>query len=127
MANETVLIVEDDNELREALETALSAESLRVLTAADGVEGVQIALEHHPDLILMDIMMPNLNGHEATNRIRNDRWGKDVKIVFLTALSDAENVVYAVESGSEEYIVKSHTSLGEIVGKVKEVIHGYKV
>ncbi|MDC1205304.1 response regulator [Candidatus Pacebacteria bacterium] len=125
MSNITILVVEDDNDLREALFTALASNSFNVLQASDGEEGYKSAIENHPDLILLDIMMPNMNGHETLEKIRNDPWGKDAKVVFLSSLSDAENIVHAVEKGSEEYIVKSHASLSEIVSKVKQVLHGY--
>lgn len=126
MSDPTILIVEDDQDLREAIKTALKAASYNVLEAADGAEGSKLALSEHPDLILLDIMMPTMDGHETLERIRSDRWGKDAKVVFLTALSDAENVVHAVEGGSEEYIVKSHASLSDITRKVKQVLHGYE-
>ena len=125
MRDATILIVEDDKDLREAITTGLTAESFTVLQAKDGVEGYELALKEHPDVILLDIMMPNMNGHEALAKIRNDSWGKDAKVIFLTALSDAENVVQAVEKGSEEYIVKSNASLADIVATVKRIIHGY--
>ncbi len=82
-----------------------------------------VELREHPDVILMDIMMPKLNGHEAVQKIREDAWGQHAKIIFLTSQSAAENVVHAVESGSEAYIVKPHTSLAEIVVKVREVLY----
>lgn len=125
MAHKTVLIVEDDADLRDALTTALENESYTVITAHDGIEGYKVALKEHPDVILLDILMPNMNGHEALERIRNDPWGKDAKVIFLTSFSDAENVVYAVDKGSEKYIVKSQVSLKEIITKVKQTIHGY--
>lgn len=121
----TVLIVEDDTDLREALKIALEGASFTVLTAEDGEIGYKAALDQHPDVILLDILMPNMNGHEALQRIRGDQWGKDAKVLFLTSFSDAENIVHAVKEGSEGYIVKSHTSLEEIVNKVKQALHGY--
>lgn len=125
MSTTTVLIVEDDADLRSAVKTALEAESFEVIEATDGVEGYQAALAHHPDVILLDILMPNMNGHEALAKIRDDNWGKDARVIFLTSFSDAENVVHAVERGSDVYIVKNNTTLEEIVQKVKQTIHGY--
>ena len=114
-----ILVVEDDTELRSAIATSLSAAGFEVLEAVDGEAGAKLALKEHPDVTLLDIMMPKLNGHETLKKIRNDPWGVKAKVIFLSALSDAENIVHAVEGGSEEYIVKSHTSLKEIVNKVK--------
>lgn len=126
MSTATILTVEDDADLREAICTGLQDAGFTVLQAQDGGEGVRLALSEHPDLILMDIMMPELNGHQAVEKIRNDSWGKNARVIYLTSLSDAENVVHAVEHGSEEYIVKPHTSLKEIIEKVNEVIFAPK-
>lgn len=123
MKKAKVLTIEDEQDLREAIVTSLTNAGFEAIEAADGAIGVEMALKHHPDVILMDIIMPNLDGHEATEKIREDVWGKDAKIIFLSALSDAENVVHAVKNGSEEYIIKPHTSLQEIVSKVQEVLY----
>jgi DNA-binding response OmpR family regulator len=118
-----ILTVEDDQELREALTTALEQAHFTVLTATNGRDGVTLALAEHPDVILMDIMLPELNGHDAVAKIREDVWGQHAKVVFLTSQTEAENVVYAVRGGSDAYIVKPHATLAEIVQKVREVLH----
>lgn len=123
MSSIKVLTVEDDTDLREAITMALENAGFEVFSAKNGAEGVQQALTHHPDVILMDVMMPIMNGHEAVDKIRNDAWGKNAKVIFLTSLSDAENVVHAVSQGSGDYLVKPHTSLEDIVNKVKLVRH----
>jgi DNA-binding response OmpR family regulator len=115
----TVLIVEDDQNIRDLYADAFSIAGILVLTAADGGVGVELALKHHPDAILMDIMMPTMNGHMAVNRIRKDAWGKAATIIYLTNMSDAENVTHAVEQGSEEYIIKANTSVKEVVNRVR--------
>lgn len=123
MHTPTVLIVEDDENIRHMYTDAFEMAGMNVLTATNGEEGVTAALAHHPDVILMDIMMPVMNGHDAMEQIRLDSWGKNAKVVYLTNFSDAENVVLAVEHGSEEYIVKSHTEVKEVVNKVRTVMH----
>lgn len=123
MSDYTILTVEDDSDLRDAIAVALREAGFSVLTAATGTEGVRLALTEHPAVILMDIMLPELNGHEAVKKIRDDVWGQHAKIIFLTSQTEAENVVYAVESGSDAYIIKPHTTLAEIVQKVREVLH----
>lgn len=119
MSNVTVLIVEDDESLRELYADAFSLAGIQVLTAEDGAKGVSLALKHHPDAILMDIMMPVMDGHTAVTKIREDVWGKNAVIIFLTNMSDAENVVHAVEKGSSEYIIKSNVPPKEIVNQVR--------
>jgi CheY-like chemotaxis protein len=123
MINTTVLIADDDESIREMYSAAFSAAGINVITAADGNQCVELALKHHPDAILVDIIMPNLNGHEAVSKIRMDDWGKTAKIVFLTNMSDAENVVQAVEERSEEYIIKANTSPKEVINQVRQAMH----
>lgn len=115
----TVLIVEDDKEIRDLYSEAFKIAGITVITATNGEEGVALALEHHPDAILMDIMMPVMGGHEAMNKIRKDSWGKRAKVVCLTNMDDAENIVHAVEQGSEEYIIKANMTPKEVVNQVR--------
>lgn len=119
MTNTVVLIVEDDESILELYATAFTQTGIKVLKAKNGLEGVELALKHHPDAILMDIMMPIMPGHEAVEKIRLDPWGRDAKVIFLTNMSDAENVFLAVEQGSEEYIIKANTSIKEVVNKTR--------
>jgi DNA-binding response OmpR family regulator len=116
----TVLIVEDEQDLREALKTALSYENFNVLTAGDGEEGLRTALSEKPNLILLDVVMPKMDGLAMLKQVRADEWGKSVKVIVMTVLDDLENVAEAIESGSDEYIVKTNVTLGAIVAKVKE-------
>ncbi len=122
MSTATVLIVEDDTDIRELYALAFKTAGLIVLQAKDGTEGVALALQKHPDAILMDIMMPGMGGHAAVNEIRKDPWGKTAKVVYLTNLTDAENVVHAVERGSEEYIIKANVTPKEVVNQVRMVM-----
>ena len=118
-----VLVVEDDTDMRELSAEALTAAGFNVLTARDGGDGVDLALAHHPKVILLDINMPVMSGHEVMDRLRNDAWGRHVKVIFLTNFSNPQDVFKAVEQGTEEYLIKAHTSLQEIVQKVRLAIH----
>lgn len=115
-----VLVIEDEQDLREALKTALSNENFDVHTAGDGEVGLQQALEIKPDLILLDLMMPKLDGLGVLKALREDEWGKNVKVIVMTALDDLERVAEVLEHGGSEYLVKSNISLGTVVAKVKE-------
>lgn len=119
MTNTVVLIVEDDESILELYATAFIKAGLKVLKAKNGQEGVNLAIKHHPDAILMDIVMPVMHGHEAVEKIRLDPWGKNAKVIFLTNMSDAENVYLAVEQGSEEYIIKANTPIKEVVNQTR--------
>ncbi len=115
----TILVVDDETDLREALKTALGYEHFNVITAEDGVAGLAIALSEKPDLILLDITMPKMDGVSVLKSLRADEWGKSVKVIVMTALDDLEKIAEVVEAGGDEYLVKTDATLEMIVGKVK--------
>lgn len=115
-----ILIVEDEQTLSKALAFKLTSEGFKVLQARDGEEGLESALRNKPDLILLDIIMPKMDGLTMLNKLREDEWGKDVPIFMLTNLSNAEDVDKATKKGVYDYLIKSNWKLGEIVAKIKE-------
>jgi len=121
MAEETkkLLVVEDDKALIEAMKDRFEQEGFEVFTAVNGEDGVKVAKAEHPDLILLDVMMPKLNGMEALALLRQDKWGKDVPVFVLTALDAEDKRREAAQMGAD-YIVKSATKLEVVVEKVKE-------
>ena len=123
MKNSTILIIEDDTAIRELYADALQLAGLEVLQARSGKAGVEMALTHHPAVILVDIMMPEMDGHEVVQKIRIDRWGKKAKVIYLTNFSEPVNVVKAFEQNPEEYIVKANTDVKEVVNKVRTAMH----
>ena len=120
----TVLLVEDDQSIRELYAVAFINAGLNIMMAENGKQGVEFALERHPDLILLDIDMPILNGHQAAERIRQDEWGKTARILFLTNHSDAQNVAHAIMQKPEDYIVKAQVPIKEIINQVRTAIYG---
>lgn len=102
----TVLIVEDDAELREILQAEFELEGLTALTAINGSEAVTTARELKPDLILMDIMMPVMDGIEATKIVKGDEQTKHIPIIMLTAAGKREDIVAGLEAGAIDYITK---------------------
>lgn len=102
----TVLIVEDDAELREILQAEFELEGLTALTATNGSEAVSSVRELKPDLILMDIMMPVMDGIEATKIIKGNEQTKNIPIIMLTAAGKKEDIVAGLESGAIDYITK---------------------
>jgi len=122
MQDRTVLIVEDELSLQELYETILGEAGINTVRAMTGAEGVKLALEHEPDVILMDIELPDISGHAAVEQIRATDWGKTAKIIYLTNHSDAENVYRAVEQKSDEYIIKAHAENKEILNKVRSAM-----
>ncbi len=121
--NKFVLVVEDDTNIRELYAMALIKAGINVKMAEDGQQGVDIALAEHPAAILLDIDMPIMNGHQAAEKIRQDDWGKNVPIIFLTNHSDAANVAHAHMLKPDDYIVKANVPIKELVNKVRMAMH----
>ena len=117
----TILVVEDEQALNMALSMKLEKEGFSVLKAFDGEEGLKIALEKHPNLILLDMIMPRMDGITTLGKLREDEdWGRRVPVIMLTNLSDAEGVDAALKGGVHSYLVKSDWKLEDVVEKVKE-------
>ncbi len=115
-----VEVVEDEAPLRNALVEKLSREGFSVLHAKNGEEGLQTALSNHPNLILLDIIMPKMNGLEMLEKLRADAWGKTAHVIMLTNLSDNEKIAEAMHSHAFDYFVKSDIKIQEVVDKIKE-------
>jgi|JI10StandDraft_1071094.scaffolds.fasta_scaffold27629_7 DNA-binding response OmpR family regulator len=122
---QTILIVDDEKDLRDALGTALRQAGFTVLEALDGPQGLQLAELEKPDLILLDIMMPNMSGHQVLREIRMKPWGMRMKVILLTNSDDPANISQGAELKSNDYIIKSQTSLEDIIKKVKQHLVGY--
>lgn len=97
-----------------------ASEGFDVLKAPNGKEGLETALKSHPDLILLDIIMPVMDGMTMLEKIRQDEWGKDAKIILLTNLSDSDKITQSLSRGVHGYLIKSDWKLEDIVKKVNE-------
>lgn len=126
MSQRKVLIVDDEADLRDALHTAFTAAGYTPLVATNGEEALSIALSEKPDIVLLDIAMPKMNGHETLAKLRRDSWGKDVPVLFLTNFDDPTNITHGVAGHSNDYIIKSSTSLEEIVKRTTQHLTGYR-
>lgn len=125
MEKSKILIIDDEKDLREALHESLVSAGLIVYTAIDGKDGLAQAFLHKPDLILLDISMPQMNGHQVLHELRKDPWGKHVHVLLLTNADDPTNIVEGVGQKSDEYIIKSQISLKDVTKKVKQYLVGY--
>lgn len=117
-----VLIIEDEKDIREAMADFLEQSGYVVLTANDGLTGLNTALREQPDLILLDLMLPAMNGQEVLQKLRKDAWGKNATVIVLSAQDDLANIGQAYEGGVTEYIMKSGSSLSELAKRVKEAL-----
>lgn len=118
-----VLVVDDDNNLRTVMIDALTASGFEPIGAINGEEGVKKALEIHPDVIMLDVMMPKMNGWQVLDAIRVDPWGKKARVIMLTSLGQMDNVAHAVDQKVFTYIVKSDLNLNNIADIVNNVIN----
>lgn len=114
-----ILIVEDEIALLEALTEKLK-QDFEVLQAKNGQEGLQQALNLHPDLILLDIIMPVMDGMTMLTKLRSDEWGKSVPVIVLTNLSDEQKVTECLQQGVYDYLVKSGWTLEDLTKKIKD-------
>ena len=115
-----LLIVEDESPLLEILVEKFESSGFETLKAQDGEEGLSSALLNHPDLILLDIILPKMDGIEMLRRLRTDAWGKDAAVVLLTNLSDSDKVAEATRYQVYDFLVKSDWKLEDVVEKVKD-------
>jgi DNA-binding response OmpR family regulator len=117
-----ILIIEDDNSIRKALKNKLSEEGFDTLEAVNGLEGLDLALSKKPDLILLDIVMPQMDGLTVLKKLREDSWGCDVKVIILSNLSDAKSVETSMEQGVYNYLVKANWKIEDVMAKIKETL-----
>ncbi|MDP3964229.1 MAG: response regulator [bacterium] len=117
---QVVLIVEDEVPLRSAIVTKLKAEGFHTLEADNGVEGLRLAKEKHPQLILLDILMPKMHGLEMLSKLRLDEWGRGVPVIVLTNLNETTKVAEAAEGKVIDFMIKSDWKLSDVVDKVKK-------
>lgn len=120
IANKKILIVEDEAPLRNAMTDILTFEGFTVFQAKNGQEGLDIALLEHPDLILLDLMMPVMDGLTMLEKLRADQiYGKNAMVILLTNINDPDKVAAATEAGSYDFLVKSDWNIEDVVRKIK--------
>ena len=116
----TILLVEDDVALRRVLLERFTADGFNVLDAADGEIGLAKAKEFHPDLILMDIFMPRMDGVTMLGKLRReDAWGKHVQVIVLTNSADAQTIAMVAGMGATDFLIKSEWGLEPLVARVR--------
>lgn len=114
-----VLIVDDEEALLSVLSTKFKEEGVQVFTAENGKKGLEVAFAERPDIIVLDIMMPEMDGFDVMKHLQEDDWGKTVPVILLTNSSSFETISKAVSSGMSEFIVKTELKLDDVVARVK--------
>jgi len=119
-----ILVVEDERFLRRVHEAGLKQRGFTVLTAADGEEGVRIARTEVPDLILLDLIMPRLQGFEVLRLLKADPVTSPIPVVVLSSLGSDGDIQAALKGGAVSYLIKNNLSVQELAAKVEEALAG---
>lgn len=114
-----ILLVEDDLALARAYEVRMNAEGFDVKHCPNGEEALQQALDYHPDLILLDIMMPRISGFDVLDILRNTKQTRHTKIIILTALSQPSDRQRAKDLGADEFLVKSQAVITDVMKRIR--------
>lgn len=123
MNKHSVLIVEDETPLLKALTTQFSDREFEVHSAANGQEGLDLAMKHKPEIILLDLNMPRMDGATFMEHLRQDDWGKEVPVIILTNLQPDDSIINSLaRTNPAYYLIKAEWDLGDIVDKVMEVL-----
>ena len=115
----TILIIEDNSTLRQRVKDRLEEEGFNVLESDNGRDGLAVALDKHPDLILLDIVMPQMDGLTVLKKLRQDEWGKSVPVIVLTVLTDDKKVFDALNNDVYDFLIKGDWNEEDVVERVK--------
>ena len=116
------MIIEDDSFLLTMYATKFELENFTVLTAEDGEKGLKLAQKELPDMILLDILLPKMNGFEVLKALKGDNRTKNIRVVLLTNLSQRGEVDQGLQIGAVDYLIKAHYMPSEVVEKVKKYL-----
>jgi DNA-binding response OmpR family regulator len=120
--NTKILLVEDDKMLADMYITKFSKEGLKVIRAEDGAQGLEMAKKEKPDLVLLDIIMPKLDGFAVLKELKNDPSMGTTHVLLLTNLGQTEDVEKGKQLGADDYFIKANHTPAEIVEKVKYLL-----
>ena len=118
----SILLIEDDEMISMMYQTKFSMEGHTIQTAADGAEGLEKARASKPDVILLDIILPKLDGFSVLKELKNDPETKKIPVILLTNLGQDDDVKKGKDLGADDYFIKSNHTPAEIVAKVKEML-----
>ena len=116
-----ILIIEDEPDIQELLSFNLDNNGYKVYTASNGEKGLEVARKEHPDLILLDLMLPGINGLDVCRIIKSDQDTSGISIIMLTALGQEEDIIKGLETGADDYVTKPF-SLQVLEARIKSVL-----
>jgi DNA-binding response OmpR family regulator len=117
-----ILVVEDDKFLRELISQKLTKEQYEVVVAQDGEEGVAKAKEEKPDMVLLDLILPGIDGFGVLEKIKEDESVASVPVIILSNLGQREDIERGLKLGATDFLVKAHFTPGEIIEKIRTIL-----
>lgn len=121
-ASPKAAVIEDDHDLQYIYKLKLEREGFEVATAANGEEGLEVIKEFKPDIVLLDLMMPIMNGTEMLARLRSEEWGSSIRVIVLTNISKDEAPQALRFLRVDRYIVKAHHTPAQVIAVVRDIL-----
>lgn len=118
----TILIIEDDKFLRELITQKLIKEGYEVSEAVDGEEGIKKVKDEKPTLVLLDLILPGIDGFEVLSKIKEDPGLSSIPVIILSNLGQKEDIERGLKLGAVDYLIKAHFTPGEIIDKIKNIL-----
>ena len=118
----TILIIEDDKFLRELIVRKLKDEKYQIVEASDGEEGLEKVKKKLPDLVLLDLILPGIDGFEVLSKIKEEHALSSIPVIILSNLGQREEVERGLKLGAVDYLIKAHFTPREIIDKIKAVL-----
>ena len=117
-----ILLVEDDSFLLGMYATKFELEGFQVIVAEDGEKAVRMALKELPDVVLLDIILPKLNGFDVLKQLKAEATTAKIPVILLTNLSQRDEIERGLKMGAEDYLIKAHFMPSEVVEKIKKIL-----
>ncbi len=117
-----IVFIEDEPNLQKSLSLALKGAGFEVFSAFDGQEGFDLVLKQKPDLVLLDLILPKMDGFAVLEKIKNNEQTKNIPVIILTNLEEADDIQRVVDFGATNYLIKANYNLDDIVLKVKSTL-----
>ncbi|MBU1037022.1 response regulator [Patescibacteria group bacterium] len=117
-----ILIVEDDGFLLQMYVAKLELEGYQIIVATDGEKGMRVIKKEHPDLILLDLLLPKKDGFKVLEEMKNDSAIKDIPVLVLTNLGQKEDIERCFALGAKDYLIKAHFVPSEVISRIKSIL-----
>lgn len=117
-----ILIIEDDKFLRELITRKLQSENFEIVSAMDGESGLELVVKEKPDIVLLDLILPGIDGFGVLAKIKKDEATSDIPVIILSNLGQKDDIEKGMGLGAVDYLVKAHFTPNEIVEKINQVL-----